>query len=102
MRQVVLINGKKQTRLSVFNRLTQFGDGLFETCVVSKANLLFWSAHFARLEKGCAQLKINPISEQQWLKDIAKALELAKLEHAVVKIFLSRGESVRGYGIHRH
>ncbi|SHE20312.1 FIG004453: protein YceG like [Bathymodiolus brooksi thiotrophic gill symbiont] len=98
MRQVVLINGKKQTRLSVFNRLTQFGDGLFETCVVSKANLLFWSAHFARLEKGCAQLKINPISEQQWLKDIAKALELAKLEHAVVKIFLSRGESVRGYG----
>ena len=98
MKQVVLINGKKQTRLSVFNRLTQFGDGLFETCVVKNTNLLFWSAHFARLEKGCAQLKINPISEQQWLKDIAKALELAKLDNAVVKIFLSRGESVRGYG----
>lgn len=98
MRQVVLINGKKQTKLSVFNRLTQFGDGLFETCVVKKSNLLFWSAHFARLEKGCVQLKINPISEQQWLKDIVKALELAKLESAIVKIFLSRGESTRGYG----
>jgi hypothetical protein len=31
MKEVVLINGKQQTTLSVFNRRTQFGYGLFET-----------------------------------------------------------------------
>ena len=98
MNSVVLINGKKQSKLSVFNRLTQFGDGLFETCVVKKSRLLFWSEHFARLEKGRIQLKINPVNERQWLKDIAKALSIAKLDQAVVKVILSRGESARGYG----
>ena len=88
----------KHTKLSVFNRLTQFGDGLFETCLVKEGRLLLWTKHFARLEKGRVQLKINPISEKQWLKDIAKALSIAKLDQAVVKVMLSRGESMRGYG----
>ena len=34
MNRIILINGKDQTKLSVFNRLVQFGDGLFETCLV--------------------------------------------------------------------
>jgi len=101
MNKVVLINGKKQTKLSVFNRLTQFGDGLFETCLVKEGCLLLWSEHFLRLEKGRIQLKINPVSEKQWLKDIAKALSIAKLDRAVVKIILSRGESQRGYGFEK-
>ena len=98
MSRIVLINGKKQTKLSVFNRLTQFGDGLFETCLVKEGRLLLWNEHFARLEKGRVQLKINPVSEKQWLKDIVKALSIAKLNQAVVKVMLSRGESKRGYG----
>jgi len=98
MKKVVLINGKKQSKLNVFNRLTQFGDGLFETCVIKDRKLLFWSVHFARLEKGRIQLKINKVGEEQWTEDISKALGIAKLEQAVVKIILSRGESERGYG----
>ena len=98
MKQVVLINGKNQSQLSVFNRLTQFGDGLFETCVVDKDKLLFWNAHFIRLEQGCKRLKIATIAERRWLKDIRAALLIAKLDRAVVKIILSRGESIRGYG----
>ncbi|MCS5586443.1 MAG: aminodeoxychorismate lyase, partial [Gammaproteobacteria bacterium] len=101
MNKVVLINGKKQTKLSVFNRLTQFGDGLFETCLVKEGRLLLWAEHFLRLEKGRIQLKINPVSEKQWLKDIAKALSIANLDRAVVKIILSRGESQRGYGFEK-
>jgi len=98
MNNVVLINGKKQTKLSVFNRLTQFGDGLFETCLVKEGRLLLWSEHFSRLEKGRQQLKINLVNEKQWLKDITKAMSIAKLDQAVVKVILSRGESQRGYG----
>ncbi len=102
MKKVVLINGKKQSKLNVFNRLTQFGDGLFETCVIKDTKLLFWSMHFDRLEQGRTQLKINKVSEGQWLKDINKALGIAKLEQAVVKIILSRGESERGYGFKKN
>lgn len=98
MKHIILINGKKQSELSIFNRLTQFGDGLFETCVFEKGRLLFWSKHFARLETGRKQLKINAVSEKKWLKNIKKALGIAKLDDAVVKIILSRGESFRGYG----
>jgi 4-amino-4-deoxychorismate lyase len=102
MKEVVLINGKQQSTLSVFNRLIQFGDGLFETCVAENTSLLFWSQHFERLEKGRIQLKINPVSEKVWLEDISAALRVANMTNAVVKIILSRGESRRGYGFEEY
>ncbi len=98
MKHIVLINGKKQSKLSVFDRSVQFGDGLFETCVVKDRKILFWSEHFSRLERGRKKLKINEVGSGQWLKDIAKAISISKLDNAVVKIILSRGESLRGYG----
>lgn len=99
MKEVVLINGRQESMLSVFNRLTQFGDGLFETCIAENTNLLFWAQHFERLEKGRVQLKINLVSEEVWLEDIAVALLIANTSNTVVvKIILSRGESTRGYG----
>lgn len=98
MNTTVLINGHRRTKLDVSDRLVQFGDGLFETCIVNKGQLLFWQAHFARLTKGAKALQIKPIDEQLWIRDIAKALRISKLEHAVVKIILSRGQSQRGYG----
>ncbi|ABL02005.1 aminodeoxychorismate lyase apoprotein [Candidatus Ruthia magnifica str. Cm (Calyptogena magnifica)] len=102
MNSTLLINGKKQTKLSVLNRLVQFGDGLFETCLIEDAKLLFWSKHFSRLKKGYDKLKIYPVSETIWLKEIAKAFTISKLDQAVVKIIISRGESVRGYGYEKN
>ncbi len=98
MSQTVLINGKKQSKLSVFNRLTQFGDGLFETCVFDNARLLLANKHFERLEKGAQKLSIKPVDRSLFLSDIAKAISISKLKNGVVKIILSRGESLRGYG----
>ncbi|MCH9645833.1 MAG: endolytic transglycosylase MltG [Proteobacteria bacterium] len=98
MSHVILINGKKQSKLSVFNRLVQFGDGLFETCLVVDQKLLLAEAHFQRLEKGAKRLKIAPVSRSVWIKEIAQAICMAKLDKAVVKIILSRGETSRGYG----
>jgi aminodeoxychorismate lyase len=98
MNPIVLINGAKQSKTTVFNRNTQFGDGLFETCVVESKNILFWSYHLARLDKGCEKLGIGKVDESFWLSDIRKALSISKLNNCVVKIILSRGESLRGYG----
>ena len=89
MNRIILINGKDQTKLSVFNRLVQFGDGLFETCLVVDHKLILAEAHFKRLEKGAKRLKISPIARSVWIKEIAKAVFMAKLDNAVVKIILS-------------
>ena len=98
MTPIVLINGAKQSKISIFNRNIQFGDGLFETCVVENKKILFWVNHFARLNKGCEQLKISRVDESVWLSDVKKALSLCSYDRCVVKLILSRGESLRGYG----
>ena len=98
MTPIVLINGAKQSKISIFNRNIQFGDGLFETCVVENKKILFWVNHFARLNKGCEQLKISRVDESVWLSDVKKALSLSSYDRCVVKLILSRGESLRGYG----
>ena len=97
MTPVILIDGKKQSKASVFNRNTQFGDGLFETCLVENKKLLFWSNHLERMRLGCDCLNISMIDETLWLSDIRKAFSLMKIDNCIVKLVLSRGESLRGY-----
>ena len=70
MTPIVLINGVQQSKISIFNRNIQFGDGLFETCVVENKKILFWVNHFARLNRGCEQLKISKVDESVWLSDV--------------------------------
>ena len=98
MTPIVLINGAKQSKISIFNRNSQFGDGLFETCLVENKKILFWINHFDRLNRGCKQLKITKVDELVWLSDVKKALSLCSYDRCVVKLILSRGESQRGYG----
>ena len=98
MNPVVLINGVEQDKISVFNRNMQYGDGLFETCVARDNQILFWPRHYSRLEIGCVKLNINKIDEGVWLSDIKKAFELSSKKNCIVKLILSRGDSLRGYG----
>jgi len=97
MTQIVLIDGKEQSQISVSNRNFQYGDGLFETCVVKDNQILFWKKHLLRLDLGCRKLKIKNIDEIIWLEDIKKALSLTSIKNCVVKLILSRGNSQRGY-----
>ncbi len=98
MNSVVLINGEEQDKISIFSRNMQYGDGLFETCVAMDNQILFWSCHFSRLEIGCEKLNINKIDEGVWLSDIKKAFALSLKKNCIVKLILSRGNSLRGYG----
>jgi len=65
---------------------------------VDNKKILFWVNHFARLNRGCEQLKISKVDESVWLSDVKKALSLCSYDHCVVKLILSRGDSLRGYG----
>ena len=98
MNSVVLINGEEQDKISIFSRNMQYGDGLFETCVAMDNQILFWPRHFSRLEMGCEKLNINKIDEGVWLSDIKKAFALSLKKNCIVKLILSRGNSLRGYG----
>jgi len=98
MNSVVLINGEEQDKISIFSRNMQYGDGLFETCVAMDNQILFWPRHFSRLEIGCEKLNINKIDEGVWLSDIKKAFALSLKKNCIVKLILSRGNSLRGYG----
>jgi 4-amino-4-deoxychorismate lyase len=89
----ILINGKQQTKVSVFERALQFGDGVFETCRVLNGKILHWDLHFSRLTQGLKKLKIPLILEQDLLQDFDKI----KRNDGVMKIIISRGQSFRGY-----
>ena len=97
MDSIAIINGKEQSNVSIFNRNFQYGDGLFETCIVKDNRILFWEKHLSRLEIGCRKLKIKNIEESLWLKDIKKALNLTSKKNCVLKLVLSRGNTERGY-----
>ena len=98
MNSVVLINGEEQAKISIFSRNMQYGDGLFETCVAMDNQILFWPRHLSRLNVGCEKLSIKKIDEAVWLNDIKKAFALSSKKSCVVKLILSRGNSLRGYG----
>jgi branched-subunit amino acid aminotransferase/4-amino-4-deoxychorismate lyase len=58
MDSIAIINGKEQSDISIFNRNFQYGDGLFETCIVKDNRILFWEKHLSRLEIGCRKLEV--------------------------------------------
>jgi 4-amino-4-deoxychorismate lyase len=97
MDSIAIINGQEQSNISIHNRNFQYGDGLFETCVVKDSRILFWDKHLFRLDAGCERLKIKNLDESIWLKDVKKALSLTSTNNCVVKLMLSRGNSQRGY-----
>ncbi len=97
MDSIAIINGQEQSNISIHNRNFQYGDGLFETCVVKDNRILFWDKHLFRLDAGCERLKIKNLDESIWLNDVKKALSLTSTNNCVVKLILSRGNSQRGY-----
>ena len=59
MTPIVLINGAKQSKISIFNRNIQFGEGLFETCVIENNKILFWVNHFVLSIAKVAMIQIQ-------------------------------------------
>ena len=89
----ILVNGEKQTNISVLERLVQFGDGVFETCLRKNGKILYWDLHWQRLNLGLKRLQITPINLQDLANDLAKITA----DNCIVKIMISRGISQRGY-----
>lgn len=73
----------------------QYGDGLFETLAVFKGQPQFIDDHLQRLQRSAARLKFPVINLAGLEAEIRQAA--AGLETGVLKLILTRGESLRGY-----
>ena len=73
-----------------------YGDGHFTTARVEQGRVAYLKAHIARLRHANSVLKINDIN---WFR-LERTLErlALELENGILKVQVSRGEGIRGYG----
>lgn len=73
-----------------------YGDAHFTTAKIKQGNIEHLSLHIERLQHAHKRLKFNPLlwkKLRSTMEDIALSHELA-----VIKVQISRGQSIRGYG----
>jgi 4-amino-4-deoxychorismate lyase len=90
-----LVDGEISDRVAAADRGLQYGDGLFETIVVTAGQPRFWQGHMDRLSAGCERLDI-PVTPQSVLLRELKTV-CAGQTRCIVKIVITRGPSERGY-----
>ena len=98
----VFLNGQfvaeAQATVSVFDRSFLYGDGLFETMLVSNGKPFRWTQHMDRLERGAKFLGIQiPFARDALAKFAAELTARNQLADALLRLTLSRGIGVRGY-----
>ncbi|MDY7565907.1 aminodeoxychorismate lyase [Pseudomonas sp. RTC3] len=88
------INGRPAETLPVTDRGLAYGDGLFETIAVKAGRPLLFERHLQRLATGCSRLAIA--ADQSLIRSELLAFA-AQLGEGVMKLILTRGDSLRGY-----
>jgi 4-amino-4-deoxychorismate lyase len=76
-----------------------YGDGVFETILVDQGIPVWWDAHLARLQRGCAVLGIAAPATD-FLRTECDAL-VADCTRGVLKLIVTRGVGKRGYALPR-
>jgi len=95
-----LVNGRFEGLLTPFDRGFAYGDGVFRTLVSQQGVPHCWKQHYRKLEEDCNALGIVCPAQETLLSDIASlAHEADENGQAVIKIIITRGESVRGYAL---
>ncbi len=99
---IVFLNGKfvpeEQAVVSIFDRSFLYGDGLFETMLVSSGVPFRWSQHLERLERGAAFLGIAVPFPPVALRGFAERLVSENaMPNGLLRLSLSRGIGSRGY-----
>ena len=72
-----------------------YGDGVFETILVDHGQPVWWGAHLARMQRGCATLGIAA-PDPGFIRAEIDAL-MAGCRRGVLKMIVTRGTGERGY-----
>jgi aminodeoxychorismate lyase len=99
---IVFLNGKfvpeERAVVSVFDRSFLYGDGLFETILVSGGRLVRWTQHLERLRAGATFLGIRvPLTALELHTVALELLARNHLSDGLLRLQLSRGVGIRGY-----
>ncbi len=98
----VFLNGdfvpEDRAVVSVFDRSFRYGDGLFETVLVSNGKLFCWPQHFDRLQRSAEFLKIPMPFAGEALRDVLlELISRNQITEGIARVTLSRGVGPRGY-----
>jgi 4-amino-4-deoxychorismate lyase len=104
---IILVNNLRQDSIPVTNRGLAFGDGVFETMLVSNTDVSLWEYHHQRLLEGLRRLHIS-IDLPTLYQHISTSLEAIReyrqsdqsdqdVNQGVWKLIVTRGQSQRGY-----
>jgi len=96
------VDGRPSSGIPVDDRGFSYGDGLFETILLSLGRPVWWDAHLGRMERGAAALGIVAPDRAAWERDLAAALAARpglSERRAVVRLVLTRGSGARGYKV---
>jgi 4-amino-4-deoxychorismate lyase len=88
------VDGQPADTLSLKDRGLAYGDGLFETIAVRDGFPVLLDRHLFRLTRGCHRLAINLDHGVMTSELLAYA---AALGEGVLKLIITRGDSLRGY-----
>jgi 4-amino-4-deoxychorismate lyase len=95
LKQTVLVNGQFQGSLPVSDRGLQYGDGVWETLLISLGSIILLDEHLQRLQWGCRVLNIMGLNEQILRQEIL--LISKNTTQGILKIIITRGSGGRGY-----
>lgn len=80
----------ERARVSVFDQGFLYGDGVFETVRVHDGRPVWLDRHLARLARSCRQIGL-PLPEKPWPVIFQQVIDKNRLDHAVIRLTLSRG-----------
>lgn len=99
MSVALLVNGLQPSdrahALAFDDRGLQYGDGLFETALLTGGRIRFLEDHLERLAAGCSRLGIAGAERAVLLKDLG--VLTAGRGEGILKIIVTRGAGGRGY-----
>ena len=97
--QAALLNGRpvdaQQPVVHLNDRGWLYGDGLFETMLLTGGRVRFLQDHIERLQLGCERLGIAVPATQLLQQELAQLC--GSNQHAVVRLTVTRGRAERGY-----
>src|SRR5436190_1915745 len=99
---LVFLNGQfvpeDRAVVSVFDRSFLYGDGLFETVLVSRGRPFRWPQHLERLHRGAEFLGLKlPFADDALGKFLIELIAVNTLSDGLLRLTLSRGVGIRGY-----
>jgi D-alanine transaminase len=103
MTRIAYVNGRYLPRsaanVSIDDRASNFGDGIYEVCLVVDGRLIDEALHMARLGRSLEATRIGwPVTRDALAKILREIIDRNRVSHGIVYLQISRGVARRDHG----